>query len=131
MTAARRSGLAAFTCAIVCALTFGLTAVAGAEERPDYSDTDGAGTQSTDGDQAEADDAGDDAEADTGQDQTGASSDTIDLNKPVTDEQLLTVTDFLVFKASMSQFQYERNLRVLDDQVSWGATLCDRPLKDP
>jgi hypothetical protein len=124
MATVRRSGLAALACAIVCALTFGLTTVAGAEEPPDYSDTDGAGTQSTDGDEAEADDA-------TDQDQTGADSDTIDLNKPVTDDQLVTVTDFLVFKASMSQFQYERRLRVLDDQVSWGATLCDRALKDP
>lgn len=54
----------------------------------------------------------------------------INLDRPVSESELRYVTDFLVFRASMKDFQHVRRQRLLSDQVSWRTTACDTAVRD-
>lgn len=91
--------------AIACALTLATATFAGAEPLDGTDGTDGAGSASP--------------------------SQGIDLNHPVSGSQLLYVTDYLMFRTSMSDFQHIRRQRLLPGQLSWSTSACDKGVKDP
>jgi hypothetical protein len=131
--------------AIACAVALAITGHAGAAPLDDADPLDDPGSSTVsdldeDTGPASADeDTGPAADDDTGPastdgDPDGAATEQaargIDLDHPVTDKQLRYVTDFLVFRASMADFQHVRRQRLLSSQVTWDTGACGTPLRD-
>lgn len=139
--------------AIVCALALAVTGHAGAVPLDDSDPLDDPGSSETsaldDADtdsESESESAADDANGtDTDTGGTGAGSNGADgpaadgatgaqqginLDKPVSDRELRYVTDYLVFQASMRDFQHVRRQRLLSSQVSWDTGACNTTLRD-
>jgi len=136
--------------AIVCALTLAITSHAGAAPLDDTetlddpgssasddfdsdfdSDSDSDDAEGTDTDTAvETEPVGANGAGSPATDGVAGAQKGIDLDRPVTERELRYVTDYLVFRASMADFQHVRRQRLLSDQVSWDTGACNTSLRE-